>query len=31
VSNSQWLVTVYNNTGGSEGVWAYATCANVTG
>jgi hypothetical protein len=31
VSNSQWLVTVYNNTGGSEDVWAYATCANVTG
>ena len=31
VSNSQWLVTVHNNTGNSKDVWAYATCANVTG
>ncbi len=31
VSNSQWLVSVYNNTANSEDVWADAICANVTG
>ena len=31
VSDTQWLVSVFNNTGNSEDVWAYAICANVTG
>jgi len=31
VSDTQWLVSVYNNTGNSEDIWAWAICANVTG
>jgi hypothetical protein len=31
VSDTQWLVSVFNNTGNSEDIWAYAICANATG
>jgi hypothetical protein len=31
VSDTQWLVSVFNNTGNSEDIWAYAICADVTG